>query len=54
MLTGNRVVGLFVMGQGLTKTATGLIACRFFMGVCEAGFVPGSWLFGKLYQMNGY
>lgn len=29
------------MGQGLVKTASGLIACRFFMGMCEAGFVPG-------------
>lgn len=34
-------VGLFVMGQGLVKTASGIIACRFFMGMCEAGFVPG-------------
>ena len=34
------------MGQGLTKTATGLIACRFFMGMCEAGFVPGPWKSG--------
>ncbi|KAE8365302.1 major facilitator superfamily domain-containing protein [Aspergillus caelatus] len=47
--------GLFVMGQGLTKTATGLIACRFFMGVCEAGFVPGcAYLIGSYYKRDEF
>ncbi|KAE8356760.1 major facilitator superfamily domain-containing protein [Aspergillus coremiiformis] len=47
--------GLFVMGQGLTKTATGLIACRFFMGMCEAGFVPGcAYLIGSYYKRDEF
>lgn len=29
------------MGQGLTKTYSGLVAMRFLMGFFEAGFVPG-------------
>ncbi|PYH91992.1 vitamin H transporter [Aspergillus ellipticus CBS 707.79] len=47
--------GLFVMGQGLVKTATGLIACRFFMGMCEAGFVPGcAYLIGSYYKRDEF
>ncbi|PLB44216.1 vitamin H transporter [Aspergillus steynii IBT 23096] len=47
--------GLFVMGQGLTKNATGLIACRFFMGMCEAGFVPGcAYLIGSYYKRDEF
>lgn len=34
--------GLCTLGQGLTRTVTGLIACRFLMGMFEAGFVPGT------------
>lgn len=33
--------GLCTLGQGLTRTVSGLIACRFLMGAFEAGFVPG-------------
>ncbi|KAE8151332.1 vitamin H transporter [Aspergillus avenaceus] len=47
--------GLFVMGQDLTKNATGLIACRFFMGMCEAGFVPGcAYLIGSYYKRDEF
>ncbi|GAT24654.1 vitamin H transporter [Aspergillus luchuensis] len=47
--------GLFVMGQGLVKTASGLIACRFFMGMCEAGFVPGcAYLIGSYYKRDEF
>ncbi|KAH8702073.1 major facilitator superfamily domain-containing protein [Talaromyces proteolyticus] len=47
--------GLFVLGQGLTKTTSGLIACRFFMGMFEAGFVPGcAYLIGCYYKRNEF
>ncbi|GIJ91268.1 hypothetical protein Asppvi_010233 [Aspergillus pseudoviridinutans] len=33
--------GITCMCQGLVKNKAGLVACRFFLGLCEAGFVPG-------------
>ena len=27
--------------MGVTQTYTGLVVCRFFLGLCEAGFFPG-------------
>ena len=27
--------------MGLTQSYAGLVACRFFLGLFEAGFVPG-------------
>jgi MFS family permease len=54
-LTRNCTTGFFVLGQALTKTTTGLIACRFFMGMCEAGFVPGcAYLIGSYYTRNEF
>lgn len=47
--------GLLVLGQGLTKTTSGLIACRFLMGMFEAGFVPGcAYLIGCYYKRNEF
>ncbi|CCM03964.1 uncharacterized protein FIBRA_06120 [Fibroporia radiculosa] len=33
--------GLFAICQGLVHTYSGLLACRFFLGVAEAGIFPG-------------
>lgn len=33
--------GIITIGQGVTKSYGGLVACRFLLGVFEAGFVPG-------------
>ncbi|KAL1966724.1 hypothetical protein VTN77DRAFT_3921 [Rasamsonia byssochlamydoides] len=47
--------GLTTLGQGLTKTTSGLIACRFLMGMFEAGFVPGcAYLIGCYYKRNEF
>lgn len=27
--------------MGVTKSFAGLVICRFFLGLCEAGFFPG-------------
>lgn len=27
--------------MGVTQTYAGLVVCRFFLGLCEAGFFPG-------------
>ena len=27
--------------MGLTQSYAGLVVCRFFLGLCEAGFFPG-------------
>lgn len=43
------------MCQGLVKSAPGLIACRFFMGIFEAGFVPGcAYLMSMFYKRHEY
>ena len=36
-----RAVGVSAMCQGLTASYGGLVACRFFIGLFEAGFTPG-------------
>ncbi|KAK5121976.1 hypothetical protein LTR85_004548 [Meristemomyces frigidus] len=47
--------GLFAMGQGFTKTWAGLVACRFMMGIFEAGFVPGcAYLIGSYYRKDEF
>lgn len=47
--------GLFAMGQGFTKTWAGIVACRFLMGVFEAGFVPGcAFLMGCYYTKDEF
>ncbi|GAE00022.1 vitamin H transporter, putative [Paecilomyces variotii No. 5] len=47
--------GLCTLGQGLTTTVSGLIACRFLMGMFEAGFVPGcAYLIGSYYKKNEF
>ena len=27
--------------MGVTQSYAGLVVCRFFLGLCEAGFFPG-------------
>lgn len=34
--------GIITVCQGVTQSFGGLVACRFLLGVFEAGFVPGS------------
>ncbi|KAJ9258183.1 hypothetical protein DTO212C5_8757 [Paecilomyces variotii] len=47
--------GLCTLGQGLTTTVSGLIACRFLMGMFEAGFVPGcAYLIGSYYKKDEF
>lgn len=47
--------GITVIGQGVTKTAGGLIACRFLEGIMEAGFVPGcAYLIGSYYKKDEF
>ena len=47
--------GLTVIGQGVTKSYSGLVACRFLEGLCEAGFVPGAaYLIGSYYKRNEF
>lgn len=41
--------GLACMCQGFVRNNSGLIACRFFLGLFEGGFVPGS-----VYLMSMY
>ncbi|KAI4155897.1 MAG: hypothetical protein LQ340_000677 [Diploschistes diacapsis] len=36
--------GLITVFQGVTQSYAGLVACRFFLGLFEAGFVPGKML----------
>lgn len=33
--------GLVATLQGLVKTYSGLLACRFFLGLLEGGLLPG-------------
>jgi len=47
--------GLCVVGQGLTKSYGGLVACRFLEGVMEAGFVPGAaYLIASYYRSDEF
>lgn len=41
--------GLMTLGQGLVKTYHGLIALRFFLGLFEAGLVPGAVYLTSMY-----
>ena len=41
--------GFMTLGQGLVKTYSGLIALRFFLGVFEAGLVPGAVYLTSMY-----
>lgn len=33
--------GVVTVGMGLTRSFQGLVACRFLLGLFEAGFFPG-------------
>jgi len=33
-------IGICTIGEGLTRSYGGLLACRFLVGMFEAGFVP--------------
>ncbi|KAA8649960.1 hypothetical protein EYZ11_000973 [Aspergillus tanneri] len=47
--------GIACMCQGLVKNTSGLIACRFFMGLFEAGFVPGcAYLMSMYYKRHDF
>jgi MFS family permease len=55
VIANGNTTGLTTLGQGLTKTTSGLIACRFVMGMFEAGFVPGcAYLIGSYYKRNEF
>jgi MFS family permease len=46
---------LCTIGLGCTKTFKGVLACRFLMGVFEAGFVPGcAYLIGRYYKRRDF
>lgn len=36
-----RILGIATIGQGLVRTTGELIACRFLLGIFEAGLFPG-------------
>lgn len=38
----DRVLGIFSIAQGLVTNFAGLVACRFIIGILEAGLIPGS------------
>lgn len=47
--------GVTVIGQGVTASYGGLVACRFLEGICEAGFVPGAaYLIGSYYKRDEF
>ncbi|EED20890.1 transmembrane transporter, putative [Talaromyces stipitatus ATCC 10500] len=47
--------GVACMCQGFVKNRGGLIACRFFLGVFEAGFVPGcAYLMSMYYRRHDF
>jgi MFS family permease len=37
----DHILGIITTLQGVTQSVAGLIVCRFFLGVFEAGFFPG-------------
>jgi MFS family permease len=41
--------GLMAICQGVTKSFTGLVVCRFILGIFEAGISPGSILLITMY-----
>jgi MFS family permease len=47
--------GVAVIGQGVTASYQGLVACRFLEGMFEAGFVPGAaYLIGSYYKRDEF
>ncbi|EEH38879.1 hypothetical protein PAAG_01341 [Paracoccidioides lutzii Pb01] len=47
--------GIAAMCQGFVKNDAGLIACRFFIGVFEAGYVPGcAYLMAMFYKRHEF
>ncbi|KAF3407158.1 hypothetical protein DPV78_000177 [Talaromyces pinophilus] len=47
--------GIVCMCQGFVKNKAGLIACRFFLGIFEAGFVPGcAYLMSMYYRRHDF
>lgn len=43
------------MCQGVVKNKAGLVACRFFLGLCEGGFVPGcAYLMSMYYRRHDF
>ncbi|QRD81843.1 major facilitator superfamily domain-containing protein [Aspergillus flavus] len=43
------------MCQGVVNNTSGLFACRFFMGLCEGGFVPGcAYLLSMYYKRHEF
>lgn len=47
--------GICALCQGLVSSWGGLVACRFLMGVFEAGFVPGAaYLIGSYYKREEF
>lgn len=41
-ISSDTTSAIFTIGQGLITNFSGLLAMRFFIGVCEAGLIPGS------------
>jgi MFS family permease len=39
-------LGITTICQGVTKSFGGLVACRFLLGIFEAGFMPGQYFSG--------
>ncbi|KXT08296.1 hypothetical protein AC579_6684 [Pseudocercospora musae] len=47
--------GICALCQGLVRSWEGLVVCRFFLGVFEAGFVPGAaYLIGSYYKKDEF
>lgn len=41
------ISGIVTICQGVTASFGGLVACRFLLGVFEAGFLPGEYLMSE-------
>ncbi|KAL7905194.1 aldehyde dehydrogenase family domain-containing protein [Trichoderma velutinum] len=49
------ILGIVSMCQGLTRSYGGLLACRFIMGIMEAGLPPGAaLLIGQYYRRSEF
>lgn len=49
------ILGIACMCQGFVTNKGGLIACRFFLGIFEAGFVPGcAYLMSMYYRRHDF
>lgn len=40
-------LGIVTVCMGFTQTFAGLVVCRIFLGMCEAGFFPGKVPYNK-------